>query len=252
MTDEELLAQLGQLAKRQDDAEDAQWDALARGELDASALSELEARAADDPEVALRLQLFRPVDDGAKARILEALTSMPRPAQAARPAKRRPAAARWALAAVPLAMAAALALFLMRPQALAPLPDYSATLRGGQAEQRSGDESAVTPRIGPGSQLELQLRPSVDVDGAVEARAFVVRAGEVTRLEVSPQIAPSGGFRLQGRAAAWFGSARGPAEMVILVGRVGTLGEIPPGVVRGAQAAPGIQRVVVAVELVDD
>jgi hypothetical protein len=267
MNDEELLARLGKLAKSQDDAEDAQWETLARGELDPKALAELEARAADDPEVALRLQLFRPLEEATKHRIADALAQdsatgdsdagdAPENAatRAAVPAGVRRLApnARWAVVAVPLALAAALALFLLRPQSLSPLPDYSASLRGGQAELRSGDASDAVPRIGPGSEFDLQLRPSVDVDGAVEARAFVVQAGRVTPVAASPRIAPSGGFRLQGRGATWFGAARGKAEMVILVGRQGTLQEIPQSVVRGEQAAPEIQRVVVAVELVDD
>lgn len=271
MNDEDLLAQLGQLAKSQENAESEQWDALASGELDEEALAELEARAAHDPEVALRLQLFRPVDTDTKTRVLEtlsgglvsALDATPeqgssRPARSAPvglkspPVKRGRRPSRWALAAVPLAVAAAVALLLSRPQSTVPLPDYSAELRGGQSEQRSGTTSNVVPRIGPSSQLELRLRPSVDVKGSVEARAFAVQAERVTPLDATPQIAPSGGVRLQGRAGAWFGAARGNAKIVVLIARPGALQDVPLETVRGEEAAQGIRRMVLPIELVDD
>src|SRR5262245_35980610 len=80
-----LLARLGRLAAEDETAspDDQQLEALCAGRLDAESVRLLEARAAQDPELAARLAAYRPLDDGQRARMAEAIVRETAPAAGA-------------------------------------------------------------------------------------------------------------------------------------------------------------------------
>ncbi len=133
MNDDDLLQALGELAReRASDAVNRPdvWSRLARGELSARELSELEARAAGDAPLALSLRAYRPLSDEARERIVDALgASLPQrrgdaapppgPGASAAPSPAGPLAAAAPSPAGPLAAAAPSP---AGPRATAPTP----------------------------------------------------------------------------------------------------------------------------------
>lgn len=76
MNDDDLLRALGALARERDAAPPDVWARLARGELPAAELAELEAGAAADEALSLSLRAHRPLSGEARERIVDALSAV--------------------------------------------------------------------------------------------------------------------------------------------------------------------------------
>jgi hypothetical protein len=244
----DALQHLGALARDQEAEVDPRWDALARGELSAEELAELERQAEADPEIALRLELFRPLSNEARDRIANSVE----PKAAVVPIEsRRPLWQKAALVMAPLAAAAAIALMLLRPAPLAPLPGYTLSASGGESELRSPAPRPGPVVLAPDASLTLVLRPATSVEGPVAARFFVEREGALEPLAVRAEQAEGGSLRLSAPARELFGTHTGDASLIAIVGRPAAINEDPQALVRGAPAnGPGWQRVAIAVKLV--
>lgn len=144
--------------------------------------------------------------------------------------ERRARTSWWVALLAPVALAAAgVALFTRGGGAL---PAYALEARGGHAELR-GTTDRQPLVLGPGAPLELVLRPATEADGKVEARVFLVSGG--AHLVWTPDertASPQGGLRLRGVLSATPGA--GPGEIVVIVGRPGSLPLTPEDVDRGA------------------
>lgn len=248
MTEDESLDALGALERQQQADEDPVWELLAEGKLDPDALAELERRAATDPDVAERLQLFRPFDDEVQARFADAIAPPATPPASIAKARRRP---RIAMTLIPLGLAAALAIFLMRPQYLAPLPGYAAVVSGGQSEMRSPDSTEGPTRLSSDSELEVVLRPAVAVEGEVRVQWYVLSQDGVAEVSVKTERATSGALRMRERASTLFGDRRGEVALVALIGRPEAFRGDLSTEVRGRVGSPVMQRVQISVALTE-
>jgi len=110
----------------------------------------------------------------------------------------------WPALAIPAVAACAL-LLVLRPSTFhdgtPPLPGYSARIEGGLQDSRgagpAGSIDGAVQRVAPQSVLTIVATPAVDVRGEVAARAFLVEGGRVLELSVRPQVAPSGAVRVE-------------------------------------------------------
>jgi hypothetical protein len=167
------------------------------------------------------LRAFTPLDAAAQDRFADAAL-----AALARPTEQRGARVlpfrRIALWVVPLAAAAALAVFLLRPGS--DLPTYRMEAGQGDRALRGAEvEAAAVPRYEPGSRLEIVLRPAKAVEGPVAARGFVRRGDDVTPWAVEPEVAPGGAVRVAGPIDALLPGVTGEVELWIAVGRPAAL-----------------------------
>ncbi|WP_437274585.1 hypothetical protein WME90_25385 [Sorangium sp. So ce375] len=168
------------------------------------------------------------------------------------PLPRKPGRARWLIAAAAVAAAAA-ALLVVRlsaergngtprgllddPGALAmlPVPAYAMTLAGGEVSERSAGSHADTPataRLGPGSRLEIALRPSTRVDGPIAVRAFLIQGEAARPWDVQADVSDQGAARIEGDTETLFrGVPEGEWEIAIAIGRPAALPDGAAGVV---------------------
>ncbi|WP_437562217.1 hypothetical protein [Sorangium sp. So ce542] len=178
-----------------------------------------------------------------------AARSQAAPAARVIPLAAAPGRRRWIAAAAVLAAAAAWVL-IARPgpgrheggatggpgalallDAPAPVPDYAVSIAGGEAGQRSanGDPAAPgTARLGPGSRLEIALRPATRVDGPVAVRAFLLAGDKALPWDVRPEVSAQGAARIAGDTEALFrGVPEGEWEIAIAIGRPEALPDRP-------------------------
>jgi hypothetical protein len=253
MTEDQLLKDLGDLARQEDEAErtrlDERWDRLAAGTLSAAEEAELEALAARSEDAREALEAFRPLGAGFQARAVAAATaeltggSAPEPAERGgaarllpfhRAAKRLPV---WFGAAA----AAAAALFFVLRNPAVPLPLYTASLTGGAQSQRGEPAPSSGPPVFlPGSLLTLTASPQSPVAGAVEARGFLSRllgAADLRPLEPQPRFEiRNGTVRLRATLGRELRIPPGAWRIWIVVGRPGKMpssddlaGKLPAG-----------------------
>jgi hypothetical protein len=124
----------------------------------------------------------------------------------------------WAL--VPMAAAAGIALWAMRPPPAGRLAEYGLELTGGLADTRSDDPAARSaPKLGPGARLNLVLRPTRESNRPVVAQAWLARDGKLQAWPVVPEISPAGAVRIAGsfEALGLGGLAPGEWEAVVVV-----------------------------------
>lgn len=108
-------------------------------------------------------------------------------------------------------------------------PAYDLEVSGGIAADR-GEPAAVV--LAEGAPITLSLRPATRYEGAVEARAWLVRDGVAKPLPLAATIAPGGALRLTGTLVTG-GMAEGPAEIVVSIGQ--------PGAVHAIEGTPETQ-----------
>ena len=219
------LRDLGELARQDDEADqarfDERWDRLAAGTLTAEEAAELEALAESAPDGGEAYEAFRPLGADFQARMVAAASAELAGAPPAEPQARllpfRRAVRRvevWLGAAA--ALAASL-FFLLRVPALPPLPGYDADRPGFQSEYRGTEPTAAIP----GSPVTLEVRPRTAVTGALEARAFLSCAGDNLRPWQPPPSLPiskTGNVILKGTLEK---GIHGDCEIWILVARPG-------------------------------
>ena len=242
-----LLDRLAELAREERAAEtqnlDPRWDAMAAGTLDDTAIAELRALAETSPEHARAWEAFQPLGEDFQRRVLAQITPEARSEEASTSAKAqeggevlawRPAAERrqtprparrWIRAGwIPLAAAAAFAAFWLRPEAVAPLPEYDGRLSGVRAERsttESPGEAAAATRLAPGSRLELVLAPATDVEGAIEVATWLWRDEALEPVELPHEVADSGAIRFSGQVGAEVDLPTGASTLVVAVARRG-------------------------------
>ncbi|WP_044985888.1 hypothetical protein [Sorangium cellulosum] len=175
-------------------------------------------------------------------------SSQAAPAGRVIPLAAAPGRRRWIAAAAVLAAAAAWALVarlgpgrqggatgdpgaLALLDAPAPVPDYAVSIAGGEAGQRSANGDAVAPgtaRLGPGSRLEIALRPATRVEGPVAVRAFLIAGDKALPWDVRPEVSAQGAARIAGDTEALFrGVPEGEWEIAIAIGRPEALPDRP-------------------------
>jgi hypothetical protein len=223
MKGDDVLAQIRDHV-RAERSDDAALEAIARGEAKADAVAALLERADGDAELAAIVAGCEPLDDAAAERIAvavkpaaaERIAAAVKPAAAARPAealraptKVVPFARRAAIYAGPVALAAAVLVFVgLRDPAPsgALLPDYS-IVASSQKEMRGADDArpALTLRGGPEAEFEILARPAT-ATGKVVAFAFAVGEGEPNPVDATVELAPEGAVRIRGRARALDGA----------------------------------------------
>ncbi|WP_437790652.1 hypothetical protein [Sorangium sp. So ce693] len=164
------------------------------------------------------------------------------------PLPRKPGRAPWRIAATALAAAAAAVLvvrlslegdkhhprgLLDDPGAVAmlPVPAYAVTLAGGEVSERSASSAAgATARLGPGSRLEITLRPATRVDGPVAVRAFLIQGDTARPWDVHADLSEQGAARIEGDTETLFsGVPEGEWEIAIAIGRPAALPDSAAG-----------------------
>ncbi len=242
MEGDDLLQQLGHHVRSERDpapADDPVWERLARGELLPSEDALLRERAAADPEIARLYEAFRPLDDSARRRIAARVVAGLRPPRVI-------AWRRAALLAGPLAAAAAVVLVvsvrLRQPaQPLAPVPEYSLALSGGDRPTRSATPGPIGPvELHRSSSLEIVLRPATAVSGPVAVRAFLMQGPDARRWDVAMDRSADGAVRIAGEAGALLaGVPAGSWDLVFTVGPEGSAAPDPGDVARALHGEGG-------------
>ncbi|WP_164018023.1 hypothetical protein [Pyxidicoccus trucidator] len=232
---DKLLLELGRVARERQRAEsrDERWESLTEGTLSEDERRELERLAAEDPSAAEAYEALRPLDaaarEGIATRLERELAAEPA-REAAPPARSAPPAprSRWRrLAPAVAALAAAAAVLLLAlPREAPPLPGYTLSVSSEQAVRAGATEPEV-PRLGPGSRLDVLLRPEQAVEGPVEVRAFLLRSGEARAWSPLLERSPEGAVRIRGPVEALLPLPPGEWTLAIAVGRPGTLPEAP-------------------------
>ncbi len=236
MTDDELLQAAGEAAREGDPLQDERWDALPSGGLSEGDLAALRLLADQSDSARSAFEALQPLDEAAREQIVDGILAGLAAGAPAAPLPEKtpgdgarviafPRRARRALGALAVAgsLAAAAALLLFLPRGVSSLPGYEASLVGEQA-QRSSAPGAGVPQLGPGSRLELVLRPEVAVDGPVAVRSFLSCGAEVRSWDAPAVIADGGSIRVTGGYDALFGDLpTGSCELVFAVGRPSAL-----------------------------
>jgi hypothetical protein len=209
MNRDQLLGELGGLARREGEAEkarlDERWDRLAAGTLTPEEDAELKALAESSPEARETYEAFRPLGADFQARMVGAINAE-RAADAPRPEPQEPrprvlpfrrAVRRIEVWLGTAAAAAGVFFFLRAPAVLPPLPGYElASLVVPSDYRGSGSHTAS-----PGSPVTLTVRPRTAVTGKVEARGFLsCGGGDLHPWPLKPlNVTEKGIMTLQGR-----------------------------------------------------
>lgn len=242
MTEDRLLNDLGDLARREEEAEraglDERWDRLAAGTLTAEEEAELRALAASSPAAREAYEAFRPLGADFQARVVGAITAaQPEPRKSEtkkahslfRSFRRDPGRLEAGLGAA--AAVAAVLVFLVRGlTTLPPLPVYTAELSGGTQILRGEPVPPSGPQVFvPDSPLKLEVRPQQRVEGPVEVRGFLAPAtgaGEIIPWQPETGFEVAGGsVRLRGTVGQEVRLPLGSWRLWIVVGRPGKIPE---------------------------
>lgn len=217
--EDDLLAALGDLARDQDEAADALWQAVQEGPTEAPGVQP---------------GALTPLDDGERADLTEALFGVEAaPAPVIDLASRRRG---FIGAGVGLALAAGLAMVVFGRAAS--LPDYALEVRAGEQVLR-GDE-ARSQVFSQGSVLSAVLRPEVDAAGAEVAVVLVPAGGSAQVLDLPVQVSASGAMRLRAVIGRDVPVGVGEHRLVFLVA---PKGDLPSDPTSFADVAPsGAQR----------
>lgn len=229
MTDDEVLEAAAVAARQHDVLEDPRWPSFADGSLGEAESAALVALAQQTDAGRRALELYRPISAAEQATFVDRILA-PAPSPARIPVLAPRSSRRGvAMAFSGVALAAGITLLLVLPGRGAfsplpsPLPDYSITLLGEQTE-RGPAMATPLPVFGPGSEIDLVLRPDTATTGAIAARAFIVRGGVVEAWTPPMEISSSGSVRIAGSFEAVFrGIPPGPVELALAVGRPGSI-----------------------------
>jgi hypothetical protein len=232
MNEDRILQSLGDLARREGEADrarfDERWDRLAAGTLSPEEDAELRALAATSPELREAYEAFQPLGPEFQARIVEKVAELvPAPVPQPLPFYRRAAARRievWLGSAA--AIAAALFLFIVPPRA--PLPLYQADrVEGVQSQRGEPTQTSGLPVFVPGSLLTVSAHPSKPVKGRVEALGFVrpLSGGAVHPLDPQPSfdLPENGAVRLRATLGEGIRLQAGDWRLWIVIGRPGKI-----------------------------
>jgi hypothetical protein len=236
MIADRVLARVGAHV-REEQKDDARFERIARAEASDAERAALEREAAEDPELAARLEGSRPLDPAFAERLAARLA----PSRSAAPplpfAPRR--SRRVAIIAGPLAIAAAMVLFLsqQRGPSLPDLPTYVVSATGEQA-MRGPAEPSTRLHVGRDkrdgdARFEVELRPATATPSKVVAYVFAIGAlaaagDEPSPLEAKVEVAPAGAVRITGEARR----LAGVRELRIVVGAPSEIGKFDDALAR--------------------
>jgi hypothetical protein len=255
--DEVLLRALGRVAAEEErlSPDDQELELMCAGHLPEDRVRVLEARAAGDPELARRLEAYRPVDTASRARLTAALvrevvgaasggfapaegdTAHGRELPIRKKLRARLLSARSFGSAMVVAAAAAAVLWISHrarsTDHAVPLPAYALDVVGGLRELRGIDAPNAGPiRLLPDSPLQLVMRPASATRERIAVESFLVRDRDrgtapsggddamIERLIIPFEISPDGAARARGTATTLFGARRGHWRLVLVVGKV--------------------------------
>jgi hypothetical protein len=210
----DLLSQLGSVAREQlDDDDPPALRALVDGSLADEEQSALEARAKTDEALAFALKTHTPLGADMREALVQRLA-------AERKAAKKPRTARLWLGPLGIAAAAAAALLVVwiGVDSEPSLPRYGLSHHGG-LETTRGETSKDEAALSRGSELEISIRPSTDVEGPVALRLFVRQGDRLRTLEVAIAAAESGAFRARIAAGEVLADTPGRSELIALVCR---------------------------------
>lgn len=220
MKDDDVLETLSHIGDhvRRERADDAALEAVARGESASAseAVRALEERAKREPETAAMVAASRPSGDAAVERVVarvgaKANANAKADANAKANAKggRLIALVRRASVVVaPLAVAAAVVLYLGRGGgSREALPEYS-VVASGEKDTRGADEAQARLELrgGEGATFEIVARPGTDAGAHVVAYVFAIGEGEPNPVDAKVEVAFGGSVRIRGRARALDGA----------------------------------------------
>ncbi|WP_437927975.1 hypothetical protein WMF37_01635 [Sorangium sp. So ce291] len=122
-------------------------------------------------------------------------------------------------------------------QSFPPVPAYAVAVSGGDQTMRgapgAAPEDGQATSVGPGSTLEITLRPATRVEGPLEVRAFLVRDGEARPWDVKIELSSQGAARIAGdRETLFQGVPAGRYGIALAIGRPGSLPAGPEDVLR--------------------
>lgn len=240
MTDDEVLAAAAVAAREHDVLADPRWPSFADGSIGAADRAALVSLARQTSAGQSALELYQPISAAEQAAFVDAIVApSPVRVQVSAPRKsRRGMAAAFSV----VALAAGITLVLALPgRGLSPLPDYSISLLGEQT-QRGPAVGTPLPVFGPGSDVDLVLRPNTATTGAVAARAFILRDGIAEAWTPPMEISSSGSVRIAGSFEVVFrGIPTGTVDLAVMIGRPGSIPDEPTMVAPGpvGASAPG-------------
>jgi hypothetical protein len=197
---------------REQRQDDERLEALAAGRLTSAERQELERRASDDPELRAALELCQPLDEDARARIIDGTSATPSKVVSLRAR----AARRWVTTG--LALAAALGATVLLPRLLQGRSSAQYTLEvSGDAEMRGAAREGLV-KVSRLSHLTMVARPVRAVGAPPTARVFVTTASGPERraIDVAPEISPDGAVRFVVEGAR-LGSL-GPCVVTLVIG----------------------------------
>lgn len=186
-THDELLARLGELAREEDEALEAD-----------PRRKELLAPLGPEFRVELEKKLgVKPVDERPPAPVI-------------------PLWRRFAPAALGIAAAAAVALFVFGRGGESSVPEYAMTVTGGDKEVRSMHAPSLL-KLSPGSRFEVLLRPAHPTKD-IAVRSFLVKAGAAKPWEAPLEVSPAGAVRIAGETSKLFPGGPGEYGVLVLIG----------------------------------
>lgn len=215
MSEDRLLRELGHLAKEEEGAErarlDERWDRLAAGTLTAEEEAELRALAETSTEAREAWEAFRPLGPEFQARMVERIAAeLPKRGRLLQFPSIRIGG--WVTAA---AAAAAVVVVLLRSSA--PLPGYQIAVTGGSSETRGEQPKDFAA----GDRIEVVLRPETATRGHLESQLFLLREGELRRLETQSTFALGGSVKMTSSLGRDL--QPGPWTLWAVIGRPGEL-----------------------------
>ncbi|MFI5298470.1 MAG: hypothetical protein ACHREM_10250 [Polyangiales bacterium] len=233
MTDDEILAHLADAVRRRPGVAaplSTAMERVAEGDVRDEAIDAVAAEQGLDPSIAR--DALRPLGDEFKRDVLanvlaaRAKQAVPRPAlrivEGPSAAKKRRPASVLAGVTTALALAASTLLWVSSRTQVDGLPLYVFSATGGDKDLR-GASAPVDVRLRRDSTLSMLMRPSDRVRGGVEARLAVVKDGNARVWSGPLDVSVDGAVRVRASAVALFPEGVGGFDVVLVVGRAGTL-----------------------------
>jgi hypothetical protein len=229
MNEDRILQSLGDLARREGEADrarfDERWDRLAAGTLSPEEDAELRALAATSPEFREAYEAFQPLGPDVQARIVKKAKAELRRKKIIPFPPRRLEVWFGAMASIAAALFLVIRIWII-PGASLPLYQVDPVL-GVQSQRGEPTATSGLPVFVPGSLLTVSAHPSKPVKGRVEALGFVrpLSGGAVHPLDPQPSfdLPENGAVRLRATLGEGIRLQAGDWRLWIVIGRPGKI-----------------------------